>query len=352
MVIFLLLTALLVFPGMKIAPLGQLHKDYISKAQTSAINGIFTLFVFWSHVSTYIKLDGSLDTPYTAFKSYMLQMVVVPFLFYSGYGIMESIKKRGTDYVRQIPKNRFLKVLLHFDIAVVLYLIVNLAFGKTFPLKRILLALTGYSAVGNSNWYIFAVLGLYLIVFAAFMLAGKNHLVGALLTTVFSVGFVFAQMLLKRDSWCYDTIILFSVGMIFSLVRAPIEKILSKHDLVYLSSVAVAAVIYTFFYMRRSQGIEFYSMWGILFMALIVLFTMKIKIGNKVLTFFGSHVFSIYILQRLPMLVLSKLGLAAADKYLFVAVCFVITVILAVIFDKLTDKLDGLLFKKRMKKSA
>ena len=57
------------------------------------------------------------------------------------------------------------------DIAVLLYLIVNSVFGKTFPVKQVLLALAAYSSVGNSDWYIFAVLGLYLIVFAAFMLA-------------------------------------------------------------------------------------------------------------------------------------------------------------------------------------
>ena len=352
MIIFLLLTALICLPNMKLAPVGRLHSDYISINQTTAINGIFTLLVFWSHVSTYIKLDGSLDTPYTAFKGYMLQAVVVPFLFYSGYGMMESIKKKGTDYVKQIPKNRFLKVLLHFDIAVVLYLIVNFAFGKTFPLKRILLAFTGYEAVGNSNWYIFAVLGLYAITFVAFMLAGKNHVIGITLTTVFSVGFVLAQMLLKRSSWCYDTIILFSVGMIFSWVKSFTEKIISKHDLVYIGAVTVTVAAYLFFYKKRGGGIEFYSMWVILFMALIVLFTMKVKIDNPVLKFFGSHVFSIYILQRIPMIVFSKLGLASANKYAFVVICFIITVIFAVVFDRLTEKLDGVLFKKRMKKSA
>ena len=160
------------------------------------------------------------------------------------------------------------------------------------------------------------------------------------------------QMLLKRSSWCYDTIILFSAGMIFSLSRPFIEKILAKSRLVYpVAAVAVVAA-YLFFYKKRSAGIEFYSMWAILFMALVVLFTMKVKIGNPVLSFFGSHVFSIYILQRIPMIIFSKLGLASANKYLFVVLCFSATVMLAVIFDKLTDKLDRVLFDRRIKKCA
>ena len=351
MIVFLIITFLVALVGMKATKPGEFHSDYIGIKQTTAINGLFTLLVFWSHVCTYISLDTGLDKPYSTFKSYLLQMVVVPFLFYSGFGIMESIKKKGTDYVKAIPKNRFLKVLLHLDIAVVLFLIVNLLFGKTFPIKRILLALIGYSAVGNSNWYIFAVLGLYIVVFIAFMLARKNHILGVILATVLSVGFVYAQILLKRDTWCYDTIILFPVGMIFSLVKDPLEKLITKHDCIYFTAFGLAFLAYTLFYLKRDDGIEFYSMWGILFMALIVLATMKVKIGNGILDFFGSHVFSVYILQRIPMIILSKLGLAQSHKYIFVVLCFVCTVVMAVLFDFFVGKLDNVLFLKRIKKA-
>ena len=347
MAIFLIIIAFIVFLDMKVKPKNEFNNDYIARKQTTAINGLFTILVFFSHVCTYIKLDSPYDAPYTAFKSYLLQMVVVPFLFYSGYGIMESIKVKGIGYVKRIPKERFLKVLIHFDIAVIFFLILNFALGKTFSIKRILLAFTGYSAVGNSNWYIFAVLGLYLIVFVSFMLARKNNILGVIIATILSIGFVLAQILLKRSSWCYDTIILFPVGMIFSLVKNPLEKLVTKNDIIYYSAFALTFLAYTFFYLKRSNGIEFYSMWGILFMALIVLITMKITVENGILEFFGSHVFSIYILQRLPMIILSKAGLASGHKYIFVVACLVATIVLAVAFDAFTDKLDGFLFRKK-----
>lgn len=350
MIIFLIITALFLLPGMTAVRSNEMRNDYISKNQTTSINGIFTLLVFLSHVCTYISLDGGFDKPYSAFKSYMLQLVVVPFLFYSGYGIMESIRKKGDGYIKTIPTKRFLKVLLHLDIAVVLFLIVNFAFGKTYPIKQILLSLIGYSSVGNSNWYIFAVLGLYAIVFVSFLVAKKHHILGVALVTVLSIGFVYAQMLLKRGSWCYDTIILFAVGMIFSLVKEPVEKILSKHECIYFTAFGLAFLAYTLFYFKREDGISFYSMWCIMFMALIVLVTMKVRIGNGILEFFGSHVFSIYILQRIPMIILSKLGLAASHKYIFVCLCFVCTIVMAVLFDFATDRLDNLLFEKKRKK--
>lgn len=95
MFIFLIITFLTVFVGMKAVKPGEFNTDYISRDQSTAINGLFTVLVFLSHVCNYISLDGNFDKPYSTFKSYLLQMVVVPFLFYSGFGIMESIKKNA-----------------------------------------------------------------------------------------------------------------------------------------------------------------------------------------------------------------------------------------------------------------
>ena len=78
---------------------------------------------------------------------------------------------------------------------------------------------------------------------------------------------------------------------------------------------------------------------------------MKVQIGNGILDFLGSHVFSIYILQRLPMILLTKLGLAESNKYIFVAVCFFATVTMAVLFDLAMNKLDCLLFTHKIKKA-
>ncbi len=352
MSIFLLITILIVFIGMKPAKNGELHKTYISVNQTTAINGLFTIFVFFTHACNYITLGGINDLHYSRFRSYILQTVVVTFFFYSGYGIMESIKKKGIDYVKQIPKNRFLKVLLHFDIAVLLYLILNTALGISFPLKNTLLAFTGYKSIGNSDWYIFAVLGLYLIVFISFMLARKNKLLGVILTTALTLGFVYLQIRLKRPGYCYNTIILFPVGMMYSMVHEYIEKLFSKHEVFYYTAFALAFAVYSLVFPKRGSGIEFYSMWGIMFMALIVLATMKVQIGNGILDFFGSHVFSIYILQRLPMKLLDRLGLADSNKYVFVVLCLFITVALAVIFDLAMDKLDKAIFTRKKKAIA
>ena len=80
---------------------------------------------------------------------------------------------------------------------------------------------------------------------------------------------------------------------------------------------------------------------SIFFVLLIVIALTKIKIGNHLIAFLGQHSFSIYILQRIPMIFIS-MYLSAYNKYLLIVLSFVLTAIIAVIFDEFTEKL----FKK------
>lgn len=137
MLIYLIILLMFICNGMKIAESNSFNRDYMKHESTLAINGIFVILVFFSHCTESLDLSGVYDGVYVALKESLLQMVVVPFLFYSGFGIMESIKtKEG--YVKSIPGKRFLKVLVHFDIAVIIYLVVQSVLGKSFEFKQII----------------------------------------------------------------------------------------------------------------------------------------------------------------------------------------------------------------------
>ncbi len=350
MIIFVFLILLCALPGVKAAEPGTIFPDYISRARTTAINGVFVLLVFFSHVSTYIKMAGPLDAAYQTMKGYLGQLVVVTFLFFSGFGMMESITKKGMAYVRSIPWHRFCKVLLHMILAVLLFWAVDLALKKPPALKNVLLAFIGWTSIGNSNWYIFAVLALYVIVFLSFIVCKANRWVGAVLTTVLSVLFVYWQIRIGRDSWTYNTVIVFAAGMWYSLLRAPLEKLAGRNTPLWFLSFGVLFALYLVFDFKKGGGIEWYSLWAICFVLVLVMLSMKLAIGNRLLQFFGAHVFSIYILQRIPMLLLSHFGYQEGHPYRFVVACFAATLVLAVLFDYGTDKLDALLFRPRKPK--
>lgn len=352
MLIFLLLIVMIAFIDLKAAKPGEYFDSYMSKESTNAVNGLFVLLIFISHAVTYIKPSGVLDEAYLTFKSNMAQLVVVSFLFYSGYGIMESIKNKGQSYVRSIPFKRFFKVYYRLFICVCIFLLLNLIIRKHYDLKTVLLAFTGWTAVGNSNWYIFAILVLYAITFVSFMIFKKRLWLGAALTTVLSAAFVIAQIKLGRSTWTYNTIMLYPTGMIFSLIREPFEKVVKKNDELWFSAVGLIAVGTAVLHYTEVQNIATYSLWAIFFMMLVVLVTMKIQIRNPVLLWFGSHVFSIYMLQRLPMIFLKHFGFSQSHKYAFILICFVVTVVLSQLFEYAVGKTDRLIFRKKADTAA
>ena len=71
------------------------NEGYLDKEQTSVINGIFVIIVFLGHSFKYTSLGSIFDIAYDTFKFHIDQMIVVPFLFYSGFGMMSKTKSGG-----------------------------------------------------------------------------------------------------------------------------------------------------------------------------------------------------------------------------------------------------------------
>ncbi len=345
MIFFIAALLLIIFCGAVFSKPNEFNNDYIGKNDTVAVKGIFVFLIFLSHAETYIDATGVFDLPYVKIQEYLDQTVVAMFFFYSGFGIMEQIKERGGAYIDTVPKKRFPRLLLNTDICVVLFLILNAAIGKTFSAKQILLSFICWDSVGNSNWYIFDTLALYIITFLSFSIIKKKsgkkaQFFGLCLTSVLSVVLVFALAKGKAGfAYWYDTLILYALGMWYSFFKNAIEKVLMKNDLIYLAIFAFVAIAYLKAYDIRITTdfrIYTYTAWAVLFTLGIVMITLKVKITNPVLEWFGNHVFSIYMLQRLPMILLSHLGIAEQNKYAFLIASLVITMVLAEAFDRCT----------------
>ena len=122
MLIFIILLIGILCAGIKVGGKNEFYEDYLSPKNTTMINAIFSVLIFLSHAVQYVSLKGSLDAPYFEMRSWLGQMVVVTYLFFSGYGIMESIKKKGRSYVRGIPVRRFFKLWYQFALMLVMYL--------------------------------------------------------------------------------------------------------------------------------------------------------------------------------------------------------------------------------------
>lgn len=339
MIFFLIILLLIAVRSATIAAQDQFNKNYLSKIDANNIKGIFVILIIFSHYVGYVQLGGRYDQPYLALREHLNQMVVAMFWFYSGYGIMTSMQRKNKGYLKGILMRRFPKVWASLAAAVGIFMLVNLITGRQYPVGQIMLSLIGWESIGNSNWYMFDTLVIYLLVYLSFSMVKfrskkVQEYVGCAFLTVLTGVFIYTLMKVGKENYWYNSVIIFPVGCWYALLKDKIESIFMKNDRFYMGGALLAVLIYSISFRNRwKYGIEGYTVWAVAFVAVIVLFTMKVSISSHIFTWFGEHVFSVYMLQRIPMIIFSDLGFAR-NKYMFLVICIISTVFLADLFDR------------------
>ena len=339
MTIIIFLFFIFCISGISFAKEGTFFKDHLSIDKTTNIKGIFVILIFIRHYLQYVDLQSSYDNFAKCLNSALGQLIVTMFLFYSGYGVMKKIQKKGLEYIHSLPKKAF-RLLLHFDLAVSLFLLLGIIFRSSFTLKQILLSFLCWDSIGNSNWYILAVISLYLMTYVSFLLFAKKgkYLYSLSLLIILCVLYI-CTLSIWKDAYWYNTILCYPLGVFYCLYEQYIEKFVMKKECIYWGCILLLLYGYYKFF-TLNTNVWFYSGWAISFSLLVVVLTMKIQIQNNLLHFFGSHVFSLYILQRLPMSVLKHITNISRHPYFCFVVSFICTIFIALIFDEITTYMD------------
>lgn len=338
MIIFFGLFMMLCFCSASIFPDKEGNVNYLSLQSTQTVKGIFIILVFFSHFQSYVTLTSQWDLGCRAVIGWFGQAMVSMFLFYSGFGVMESIQKKGRDYVNAMPKRRILATLFRFDCAVLLFAALALWRKAEITVVRFLFSLIGWMSLGNSNWYIFVILMLYLITWGAFKIFSQySHAVLSTFIATCIGMFCLAYFGEKQQYW-YDTALCYVMGMAYSLYRGHIEERLLTNKWCYaaiLAGLFLGCVLLQEYCYTTFGGI----LRNCAFAAFMVVLTMRVAFRSRVLNWCGVHLFSLYILQRVPMIVFQEIGLADNSVILYFLCCVLGTVVLAVPFERITEKL-------------
>jgi len=326
-VLFIIFLLICIF-GIKFNNSNVTSDDFLSRNTTLAINGIFVGIIFFSHFNSYVNFTDKLDLIYYDIIYHKIgQLMVCPFLFFSGYGIYESIKYKS-NYMKTFFKSRFLKLFISFAIIILFYIVLNYLLGYHYSISKILLSFVGFESIGNSNWFIFATFYLYLITLLSFK-KSKNNFNSIMIVAIFSFIYIILIDNLKGYSFWYNTIFCYVAGMIFSYFRDSIVKYLSN-NMSYFITFFLLCLVFLFGYMHQRNYL-IYEIYSICFVLLIVLLNMKFKIGNKIIIFLGKNTFNIYAIQRLFFILFKDLGLIDYGIYVYFFVCLLCTLLLSYI---------------------
>lgn len=311
----------------------EIDENYLSKNNTQPIKGIFVIIVFLSHIRTYAEFNHMTDLWTIQLLNYLGQLMVALFLFYSGYGIYEAIKNKGNDYISNIPKNRLGKTFFDFFISILLFLFLNLCIRRYYSVSQIMLSFIGWSNVGNSAWYMFAIFTLYILTYLCFTICKNKRVLSILFLTLCSFGYIYI-MSIYRDNYWSSTYLCFVSGVWYSFFKEKIDYFLKKYYFLYYILIIFIVGMYFLLYPLRYNRLLMFNLVSIFFCLSIVFISMKISFKSKILTWLGNHLFWIYILQRIPMILFQYYHVSELHPYYFLFACLSLTILLAFFMNK------------------
>lgn len=272
--------------------------DFWDKTQAKSIQGICAVIIMLHHMAQKTCADW-LPAEYTVhgldpFLSVGYLMVSV-FFFSSGYGLYKSLKA-DEDYLEGFIGRHFRPVILIFVITNVCFFMV----GNTW---------SGY------NWYIYAILYLYIAFYVSFK-CFKRENVSIIVLFCFIAVYVSVCEYLVAGTWCYNTIGVFLIGLLFAKNREKIAAyISSKYLFLLMTCAAVLAVSLwgaeklnaitgqmtdkTGYNAVRYSVLFLQFISAAAFSVLLYVMSCKIRLRNAVTAFLGSMTLELYLIHVL-----------------------------------------------------
>lgn len=328
------------------------NQNCLSKNETLPIKGLFVILVFFRHFRGYVDMDhGLLNHLFVLLDSRSSQLIVTMFFFYSGYGIFEQLKKHKT-YISSFIFHRFIPTYISFLACVFIYFIISLISGKSFSPLDIFLCFIGWNdSFGNSNWFMFVTFSLYALFYISFFYKNEEKYIFPKLI-IFNILTFFLILLLaiyKKHYW-YNTLLCFNLGMFFSHFRKKIDTFLNKNSKTFYISFIIIIILFLVSFFKIETQSPLFIIKALLFSIMFVMIEMKFTLEKSVIfTHLGKHVFSFYMLQRIPFLFFKNLKLDN-NIYLFFVLAFISTIIISLLYDYSFYKLKSLICAKIQKK--
>ncbi|SHM13088.1 acyltransferase family protein [Ruminococcus flavefaciens] len=292
----------------------------LDKKQTASINGFFVIMVFIRHFYQYIS-KSKFDV-LSIIDLATGQLIVVSFMFFSGYALVKQWQKNKR-YIDKIPQ-KIISLYLIFGITVVLFLTIGIISGNKYDITTVALSFIGMRSVGNSTWYIVAILFMWLFSYIAFK---QNVMHPIYLLSIFIISYIILMSQIKEATF-YNTVIAYLFGILVAFYEKMIISVLNKkYWLCLLLDILLIGVC---FYLQRYFVV--YEIMVLLFCTFLLLFSLKVRLYNNVLSWLSRYTLEIYLIQRIPMMIVQ-----GKIKYsiVYFVICVLLTLGLALLWKKL-----------------
>ena len=330
---------LLSFININIKGINIFFYDYMELKNTNSVKGIFVWLIILSHYRNYYVTKNHYI--YRKILNCLGQKMVSLFLFYSGFGIYYSHKKKGIHYTKTLPIKGFI-IFIKSQLIIIIFFITNLSLGIKTTLNNYLLSMIFKSNIGNSDWFAFTIISFYFYSFISFRFIKQKYFLGILLLNIiccFHIYFTYNYYYPNRMA-AVDNTLCFLFGFYYCLLIDYINFFFMKNDISYFGFLSLIIIIYYYYYTYKRRSIIIVSITNILFSLIIIIITMKVRFNNDFLNLLNSHSYSIYLLQRVVMRIIYYKKYILHNELIRFFFEFITILFITSVFDKYTLFID------------
>lgn len=304
-----------------VKPLKKFNEEYLSLKSTNMLRGLFALVILCFHLTQ--RTSGGI-----VFHQFIHvgHLAVAGFFFFSGYGLQ---KKYMTDesYSKQFLLHRIPPVLVPCVIVVAVYFLVYAVQGRLYFYRP---------------WYVINILIFYVVYYMLMFVCKKSYAGMIIGASVFYAVWVLICRKLSCGGWWYNSTQLLVVGMFWAVEEKKINMFLRKYYYLITPIVWMTFFGGSMFTVAANQfGHTEIGMLGVIISAVLFvfsvnLFTMKFRIGNPILNFFGNISYEFYLIHSLYIsLLLENSSIKIRNQFLGSCVVLVCSIVSAYLLHKL-----------------
>lgn len=303
------------------------------------------------------------------------------FFFFSGYGLFKSYRTKP-DYLNGFLRNRLPVVLVPLYIVNTILTIITLAsnsqmYNDMNPIvmgfDNVFFRITtflGITLMNSNAWYMITITMFYIAFYVSFKKC-KDENKAFKVMGIFSAVYIIVAHLLGhgifwlQGEWWYDSSILFFIGMYVAKNEKNVIAYVKKRYAMLLTLCGIGTVILTIVSIMANVMISYYqpgivgrikglacliteSSAVILFVAFILILTMKVKFSNVILDFLGRNALEIYLVHRFFIVCFNSIYINISNRILYLGAVYICAILSAVILHKVDNVIVKAIRKKNI----
>ncbi len=331
------IVTLLLYHVKPVKPVRAWNEDYLSLETCGAFRGFFALTVIMHHLAQ--RTGGGVMLHWFTNIGHL---PVAVFFFFSGYGLMKR-HITSPEYYKRFLAKRIPSVLVPYLLVSALCWVFEAANGNVRTVSRIVMdTLRHGSPIVPFSWYILAILWFY-GAFWLLMRVFQRHYGAMIIGMCCLYGlYVLLCRWLGYGEWWYNAACVLVVGMIWAYKESDWISWLKRNYAIaaVVMPVVLCVAMNLSDYERFDQAaLVFQAVGACSFSVILVLFSLKIMVGNRILGFLGKISLEIYMLQGMVMSFLRSDMIYIQNEFLWCGAVLSLTVALAAVFHIIFQKI-------------